>query len=163
VYKEVENCRLLIVGDGPLRAELEQEARECGVDGFVHFAGAQSEPERFFSEMDVFALTSRSEGMPLVVLEAWAAGVPVVASAVGGLPELIRDGETGMLFPPGDAATLARTLAKLLQEPTLRTRLAEQAWTEVRERFDVRRTAEAYQLCYNEMLPSPAQAQVCGF
>ncbi|HVW38501.1 MAG TPA: glycosyltransferase, partial [Pirellulales bacterium] len=90
-------ARLLLVGDGPERRPLEQLAAKLLPADCVRFAGRQAAPERFLQAMDVMALTSRSEGMPLAVLEAWAAGTPVVATRVGGLPELIADGETGLL------------------------------------------------------------------
>src|SRR5262249_55707283 len=96
--------RVLLVGDGPLRAVLEALAAPLGVGDRVTFAGYRDRPERFLRLMDVFALTSRSEGMPLAILEAWAAGLPVVASRVGGIPEVVADGRTGLLFPAGDDA-----------------------------------------------------------
>ena len=100
-------ARLLLVGDGPLRAELEGLAGSLGLGGAVLFAGYQSNPERYLAAMDVFVLPSRAEAMPLVIPEAWAAGRPVVASRVGGIPELIADGKTGLLVAPGDVDGLA--------------------------------------------------------
>ena len=103
-------ARLVLVGDGPLRAELEGLARSLGLGGAVLFAGYQPNPERYLAAMDVFVLPSRAEAMPLVIPEAWAAGRPVVASRVGGIPELIEDGKTGLLVEPGDVDGLAARL-----------------------------------------------------
>ena len=99
---------LLLVGDGPERHRLQQLAEDLGISERVHFAGYQSRPEQFLHVMDIFALTSRLEGMPLVILEAWAAGLPVVASRVGGVPKMLAQGQTGLLFDSGDEAALSR-------------------------------------------------------
>jgi glycosyltransferase involved in cell wall biosynthesis len=142
--------RLVIVGEGPLRGELEKLAAEVAPPESVSFAGYQAEPERWLAEMDVFALTSRSEGLPVSILEAWAAGVPVVASAVGGVPELIADGETGLLFPPGDEAALADCLERLLADRGLAERLARAGRERVEREFSLARMAETYQRLYRE-------------
>src|SRR5438045_4631957 len=97
-----------------MRAELEKLVHELGIHARVHFSGYQSESGRFLHVMNVFALTSESEGMPLAILEAWAAGLPVVASRVGGLPELIEGTGTGILFNSGDVEELAASIAMLL-------------------------------------------------
>src|SRR5436853_484770 len=92
-------------------------------------SGSRSEfppRQRYLAALDVFVLTSRSEGLPLVVLEAWAAGVPVVASAVGGLPKVIDPGRTGLLFPSGNEAALAEALVGLLTDAQARGRLSDQ-------------------------------------
>ncbi|MGH7135110.1 MAG: glycosyltransferase, partial [Pirellulales bacterium] len=120
----VPDAHLLIVGDGPLRCELERLAASRLPAGQFHFVGYQAEPERYLALMDVFALTSRSEGMPLSILEAWAAGAPVVASAVGGVPELIADGDTGLLFPYEDTKAATTAMTRLLSDPDLAARLA---------------------------------------
>src|SRR5207302_10208239 len=107
VKQHVPNAHLVVVGGGPRLSELQKVSDRLGVSSCVHLVGYQERPQRFLRLMDVFALTSRSEGMPLSVLEAWAAGVPVVASRVGGLPELVEHGRNGMLFNFGDAPTQA--------------------------------------------------------
>jgi glycosyltransferase involved in cell wall biosynthesis len=150
-----DDVHLLLVGDGPLRDDLGRLADELGVGGRTHFAGYQAEPERFLGAMDVFALTSRSEGMPLSVLEAWAAGLPVVGSRVGGLPELIDDGRTGLLFDPEDEGALADVFAGLLDDPGRARGLGEAGRALVRERFDSRVMAEAYHRHYLRLLADP--------
>src|SRR6185436_19569109 len=117
-----------------------------------HFAGAQANPERFLHVMDVFALTSRSEGMPLSVLEAEAAGLPVVASRVGGLPELIEHGRNGLLFESGDVEALETCLNELLAQPQAATDMGWLAQQRVRERFDVAVMADTYKRHYQRLL-----------
>jgi glycosyltransferase involved in cell wall biosynthesis len=146
------NARLLIVGDGPLRQELESLARTLGVAPRVHFVGYQPQPEKFLAIMDIFALTSRSEGMPLSVLEAWAAGVPVIASAVGGLPELIGAGGAGVLFPSGDVLALAARLRELFSSPQARAELARRGSKVVRESYSASRMSEEYHRHYLSLL-----------
>src|SRR5262249_2513180 len=121
-------------------------------------AGYQAQPERFLQVMNVFALTSRSEGMPLAVLEAWAAGVPVVASRVGGLPELIADGQTGLLFPPGDENALARALLAILGNPSLAQRLTQAGSYRVHSQFSLARMAADYQTQYLNLLAQKSMA-----
>jgi glycosyltransferase involved in cell wall biosynthesis len=145
-------AHLLLVGDGPLREDLQRLAAELGLRGAVHFAGYQARPERYLRAMDIFALTSRSEGLPLAVLEAWAAGVPVVASAVGGLPELIDHGRNGLLFRSGDEAALTAALGAVLSEPGCGRRVARAGQELARERYDVRVMASRYEGHYRELL-----------
>ena len=114
----------------------------------VHFAGYQKHPEQYLSAMDIFALTSRTEGMPLSVLEAWAAGLPVVASRVGGLPKLVEDGRTGCFFSPGDGAGLESCLLQLLENPGPREHWAS-GEDEVRSRYSVRRMTARYLAHYH--------------
>lgn len=143
---------LVIVGDGPLRGDLRDLAEALGVAGRVHFAGYQADPAGYLAAFDVFALTSRSEGMPLSILEAWAAGKPVVASRVGGVPQLVEDGRTGILFPPGDEARLAEALARLLADPDAARRLGRAGSEEVRARYDLAAMAAAYDRHYRNAI-----------
>ena len=108
---------LLVVGDGPESESLRELASSLGLADRVHFAGYRPRPEHFLHLIDVFALTSRLEGMPLAILEAWAAARPVIASRVGGVPEFVTDGETGILFEPGDEAALTQAMSRLLTNP----------------------------------------------
>jgi glycosyltransferase involved in cell wall biosynthesis len=135
-----------------LREELAALASALGLDGSVHFAGYQPEPERYLRVMDVFALTSRSEGMPLAVLEAWATGIPVVATRVGGLPELIEEGRTGMLIDPDDESGLSEALDALILDRGRARQLAEAGCQQVRSRFDSRVMASSYNRHYADLL-----------
>jgi glycosyltransferase involved in cell wall biosynthesis len=125
-----------IVGDGPERERLGEEARLLGLEGSVEFLGERDDVASLLDDADVFVLASRSEGLPMSVLEAMAAGLPVVASAVGGVPELLDD-ETGRLVPPGDPRALAETLQDVLGDPELRRSLGRGARARVEDRFDL--------------------------
>lgn len=155
VRTSAPEARLLIVGDGPLRDDLRRLADGLGLGGAVHFTGYDPDPQRFLGVLDVFALTSRSEGMPLVVLEAWAAGLPVVASRVGGLPELIDDGRTGLLFEPDDEAALVSALRGLLADDGLARRLGAAGFRRVEETYSLRRMAEDYGRLYQALTGRP--------
>lgn len=107
-------ARFLVVGDGPCRAELEALAATLGLGERVHFLGFRPDARAVIADLDVLAVTSRSDGAPLVVLEAMAAAVPVVASAVGGLVDQVAHGRTGLLVPPDEPGALAEALGALL-------------------------------------------------
>ena len=121
-------AHLVLIGDGPLMSELRLLAEGLGIGPRVHFAGYRADPERVLGALDVFALTSRSEGMPLAVLEAWAAGVPVVASRVGGLPEMIDDGRTGLLVDAEDVGALAAAIGGLIDDAEAGRRIGRRRW-----------------------------------
>jgi glycosyltransferase involved in cell wall biosynthesis len=143
---------LLIVGDGPELEPLRQAAAALGLAERIHFAGYQARPEHFLHLMDIFALTSRLEGMPLAILEAWAAGRPVIASRVGGVPAIVTDGETGILFDSGDEAVLTQAIHRLLANPDEARRLGQAGRDYVRSRYDLRVMAESYEQHYRELL-----------
>lgn len=143
---------LLLVGDGPERHRLQQLAEDLDISDRVHFAGYQSRPEQFLHAMDIFALTSRLEGMPLAILEAWAAGLPVIASRVGGVPRMISAGQTGLLFDFGDEAALGESMSRLLESPDEARRLGEAGRDYVRSRYDLRVMADTYERHYRDLL-----------
>jgi sugar transferase (PEP-CTERM/EpsH1 system associated) len=153
---QMPEAHLLLVGDGPLLENLRYLAKELGLESLVHFAGYQANPEAYLQCMNVFALTSESEGMPLSVLEAWAAGVPVVASRVGGLPELIDDGQTGLLFPPNEDRTLATIFYQLLKDDALAGALGASGRERVESVFGLGRMAADYQRHYLQLLGKAA-------
>jgi len=154
VLPRVPNAHLVLVGDGPRRGELEALAAELGIASRVWFAGYHSSAAPFLQAMDVFALTSRSEGMPQSVLEACVAGLPVIASAVGGVPEVIADGRTGLLFPYGDDAALADGLITLLTDRSVATRLAVAARSHVEDRYSIGRMASEYDADFRHAIAS---------
>src|SRR5579872_278373 len=132
-----ENLRVSIVGDGPERLRLERQAGRLGLDRTVCFLGTRLDVPRLMPRFEVLAVPSRSEGAPRVVLEAMAAGVPVVASAAGGIPEQIVAGRGGILVPPGNVSALAGALATVLSQPQLAERLGEAGRAEAEARdFD---------------------------
>lgn len=142
------DARLWIVGEGPEREALHDLTHARALRGSVRFLGWRDDAPALLSAADACLIPSRSEGQSLVALEAMALGVPVVATEVGGLPEMIRDGETGLLAPPGDPPAMARALSRILNETDLHERLARQGPEEVRLHWNeadmVRRTAELY-------------------
>jgi glycosyltransferase involved in cell wall biosynthesis len=135
---EVPEALFLLAGDGSERAPLEAEAERLGVADRVRFLGRREDVPQLLAACDVFALPSLYEGSSLALLEAMAAGIPIVSSAIGGTDELIEDGRSGLLVPPGDAAALAAALRQLLSDSELREGLAARA----RERVDADLTRE---------------------
>jgi glycosyltransferase involved in cell wall biosynthesis len=114
---------LELAGDGPLEAALRKQVSEAGLGDRVRFLGFREDSAELLRSAQIFALTSRSEAFPYSILEAMRAALPVVATAVGGVPEAVVDGETGLLAPSGDATALERHLARLIGDPALRRQL----------------------------------------
>jgi glycosyltransferase involved in cell wall biosynthesis len=136
--------RGVLVGDGPCRAELEAARQELGLGGVVELVGAAEQRDvlAWWRRATVAVLTSEREGMPVCLMEAAACGVPAVAPAVGGIPELIDDGVTGFLTPPGDRSALAAALERLLCDPELAGRMGEAARHRAEEVFSVRQQVD---------------------
>jgi glycosyltransferase involved in cell wall biosynthesis len=118
------DARFVMIGDGPLRKPIEASARRWGIDRRVLFTGEVADARALLPQIDVLVVPSRTDGAPLVVLEAMAAGTPVVSSRVGGIPEQIGDGEDGLLVGPGDLGGFVAAIRMLLEDPGLRGRLA---------------------------------------
>jgi len=136
--------RCVIVGEGKSREELEAVHRRLALRDVVEFVGAaeQSDVLGFWQRASIGVLTSQQEGMPVSLMEAGACGVPVVAPAAGGIPELVSDGVTGLLAPPGDRQRLARAMQRLLEEPGLARRMGTAARERVVKQFSVRRQVD---------------------
>ena len=149
-------ARLLLVGDGPLRGELEAQADRLGVRGFVEFLGVRADVPRILAASDVFTLASDWEGNPLSVMEAMAAGLPVVATDVGGVAELVLDGETGLVVPAGDVVRFAEALGSLLEAHEMRGRLGVAGARIAREVFDVSTMSRRYAELYRSVGEKPA-------
>jgi glycosyltransferase involved in cell wall biosynthesis len=143
---------LVVVGEGPDRRRVEQEIRGLGLSDRVHLYGERRDVRELLAGSDLFVLSSSSEGMPLSVLEAMAAGLPVVASRVGGVPELVVDGVTGILVAPGDEQELAAALRRLLDDPALRRRLGDAGRARAEERFDLESFWRAHLTLYSREL-----------
>ena len=142
----------LIVGDGPDRAELEAEIRRLGLEERVELAGERDDVAELLAASDAFVLSSRSEGLPVSVLEAMAAELPVVASAVGGLAELVVDGETGILVPAEDETALAEALGRFIEQPELRRRLGAAGRARAEAQFDLDAFRRAHLELYHRQL-----------
>ncbi|HEX2117683.1 MAG TPA: glycosyltransferase [Acidimicrobiales bacterium] len=143
VRRTVPNARLLLVGDGDLREEVVARVEHLGLAGSVEITGPVEEVWPYLAQGHVFALASYSEAYGIAVAEAMAAGLPVVASAVGGIPELVAEGVTGELFPVGDRDLLAAHLVRILQSPELRRRMGEAARAAA-EPLRMERSADRY-------------------
>ncbi|MGD0712612.1 MAG: glycosyltransferase family 4 protein [Gaiellaceae bacterium] len=143
---------LLIVGDGPDRDALEQYAHQIGVAKRCLFLGYQEDVARFYDAIDVLLLPSVNEGTPVSVIEALAAGRPAVATRVGGVPDVVRDGVDGFLVDVGDVETLAERLAGLAADPELRARMGEEGRARVLERYAVERLVDDVDRLYRSLL-----------
>ncbi len=146
------NLEFLIVGDGPLRPGLEEMAAATGLKDRVIFAGERHDIPNMLASMDISVQISSSESMSNVILESMAAGVPVVAYNVGGNPELIRDGETGLLVSPNDEQELLRTLKGLLVQSELRAKLGRNAKQFARANFHMSSVCRRFEQLYANVL-----------
>ena len=144
-------ARLLLVGDGPDLAAAHRTARELGIAALVHGLGAQEEVVPLLSVSDVFLLPSSQESFGLAALEAMACEVPVVASRVGGLPEVIEHGVSGFLHAEADLGAMAASAVRLLTDAALHQRVAQAACRRVREQFSVERVMPMYEACYRQL------------
>ena len=143
-------ARLLLVGDGPELATAYKMAREFGIANLVHAVGAQEEVLPLLSISDVFLLPSAQESFGLAALEAMACEVPVVASRIGGIPEVIQDGLTGFLHPVDDIDGMTESTVQLLTDEDLRQRMGKAACQRVREHFCSERVVPMYEACYEQ-------------
>jgi glycosyltransferase involved in cell wall biosynthesis len=146
------SCHLRIAGDGPERAALSEEIGRLQLDGVVELLGDRDDIGELLRRSHLFVLSSRSEGMPMSVLEAMASGVPVVASAVGGIPELVVDEETGLLVEPGDPRGLATAISRLLEDRELRQRFAAAGHDRAQRLFDPERWRQEHVNLYLRLL-----------
>lgn len=141
-------CRLRLVGDGDLRADMEKLAREKGIADFVEFCGMQSNVYPYLHDADIFTLPSIYEGNPMTIIEAMGTGLPIVASRVGGIPDMISDGESGLLVEPEPRA-ICDSLARLMEDKSLRQRLGETARKQS-QTFSAEHMARDYISCYSK-------------
>ena len=146
----------LVCGDGPLRQELEARVRALGLASVFHFAGFCRDVPAYLAAADIFVHTPVREGLGVAVIEALAAGLPVVASQVGGIPDLITDRETGLLIPAQAPSALRDALLQCMHRPDWAKTLGIQGQAKVRTSFDIETTARANEALYYELLaPAP--------
>ena len=145
--KDRQDVTLVVAGDGPDRAKLEAQAKRLGIGSRVEFRGYQSQAQvrEVLRQTDVFAMASFAEGVPVVLMEAMAAGVPVIATRIAGVPELVEDGVSGFLVPPGEPQTIAEKAAMLLDNAELRNRFGAAGRAKVEREFNI--ATEALRLC----------------
>jgi glycosyltransferase involved in cell wall biosynthesis len=144
--------QLVLFGDGPLRSRLESQVRRAGLTEDVIFAGFRSDIRQLMAAIDIVVFSSRQEGLPLVLLEAMAAGRCVVATRVGGIPEAVRDNQEALLVPSDDVDALTKALGRAVLEPALRQRLGQAARERYLRDFTVDRMVRSYEQLYCEVL-----------
>lgn len=152
VKARAAGTQLDIVGDGPLRDTLAKRSVELGIDDCVHFYGERADVLAFLKRSDIFAITSYREGLSNAVMEAMSVGLPVVASNVGGNPELVTHDRSGMLFPSDDHETLAAMLVELLEDPAKLKRLADNAYKAAQRFHDPRHMVGEMERIYERSL-----------
>lgn len=155
---DVPQATFLVAGEGPLRDSLRAAIRRAGLQGRFHLLGHRTDRDHLLAAADVVVLPSLNEGLPLSVLEAMAAGRAVVATSVGGTPEAVVHGVTGLLVPPADATALAGALRHVLDDRALRARFARAGRRRAEARFSVDAVVTALAAVYDELLDGRARA-----
>jgi glycosyltransferase involved in cell wall biosynthesis len=144
-----ERMRFVIVGDGKCRQELKEISESKGLRDTFYFAGFHSSTYEFMKSFDIFALPSLSEGLSSAILEAMAASLPIVATRVGGIPELVKDGDNGLLVAPANPEELAHALQQMVDDPEESARMGQRGRARMEEQFTLeRKILETEQLCY---------------
>lgn len=144
-------ARLVLLGEGPLLGALTEQARRLGITGSVRFAGRVDDVPGWLRAADVFVLPSLQEGLPNALLEAMASGLPCVATRIGGVVDVVRDGRGALLVPQADAAALAAACGRMLRDDSLRHALGEAAEAEIRGRFGLEARVATYRRLYAEV------------
>ncbi len=152
VLGELPEVGFVVFGEGPLRGEIEQAIRRHGLEGRFVLAGFRADVQRLLPHFDLGVMSSFTEGLPVILLEMFAAGVPVVATAVGGIPEVIEEGRSGALVPPGDPAALARRLLDLLRDDAGRRIQGQQARLRAESEFSFARQSLQYQELFERLI-----------
>ena len=160
ICRENASAGVVLFGEGPLRGDLERRVADLGLTGRVVLPGFRTDLDSLIGGADVVVLPSYTEGLPNVALEASAAGVPVVATAVGGTPEAIADGASGFLVPPGQPAAIALRVGLLLRDPSLRARFGDAGRARMRDQFTFQAQAAAYLRLLHTLRPAPAEVAV---
>lgn len=152
ILEKFPHSYLVLVGNGPLRDELEELAEKIGVKKKIIFLGYRTDILELMHVFDVFVLPSLSEGLSNVLLEAMITSKPVIATNVGGNPEVIEDGKTGLLVPPKDPQKIAEAVLSLLSDEDKRIRMGEAGLRRVKEKFSISKTVQEYKKVYHEVL-----------
>ncbi len=145
VWKELPNARLILMGDGELKENVEKKVKELGMKDQVEFTGNVSDIPQRLAKVDIFVLSSHYEGLPMTILEAMAAGLPVIATAAGGVPDIVKD--NGILVNVGDTDGLANAMIMLGKDEKLRKKMGEIALIEV-EKYDISEVTAQYEQLY---------------
>ena len=158
--KTFPGLKIVIVGEGPDRSAIEEMIGEYGLQSKVILAGQQSNMPVFYAAMDICVLPSLNEGLPMTILEAMAASKPVIATRVGAIPSVIKDGEHGLLVDPKDSEGLRNAIASLLGDPERRRRMGDQAHAWVSRNYTSEAMALKYRDMYDEVLGKPAPSAI---
>jgi len=146
--KKFPNLKCIVVGDGPLRKEVFNRAKSMGLFDAIDLVGFQKNVMQYLRKFDIFLMTSWSEGLPVATIEAMAAGLPVVATSVGGMPELVIHGETGYLGPPNNPEVIADFVSDLLQNKILREEFGKSGRERVKKNFVIQKMVSKYEKTY---------------
>ncbi len=152
LLSSMPELRFIIVGDGPLKKQLQEKAIELGIESKVTFTGYRNDIPEILHIMDVFALSSWTEGLPITVLEAMAAEKPVVATRVGGTPEIIEDGLTGLLVKPNDEKSLAEGIMHILSNRLFADALGTAARKNIVENYTIEKMVESTEKLYFDLI-----------
>ncbi len=152
VRQQVPAARFLVVGDGELRQTLEQQTAALGLTDAVRFLGWRADIDRLYADIDVVALTSRNEGSPVALIEAMAAGVPVVSTEVGGVADVVEHGVSGLLAPMDDAAGIATHILTLLADPVMRRTMGQHGRAKVAATYDAGRLVSDIETLYEDLI-----------
>lgn len=158
--KRFSNLKIVIVGEGPDRNAIEEMIEQYGLQSSVILTGQQSNMPGVYAAMDIFVLPSLNEGLPMTVLEAMAASKAVIATRVGAIPSVIKDGENGLLVSPKDSESLRDAIASLLDDPERRRRLGDQAHAWVSRSYTSEAMALKYREMYEEVLGKPVPSAI---
>lgn len=150
--RENVSCSLIIIGSGELQKDIQTQIQKRRLEQVVTLAGQRNDVLQILSAVDIFVMPSRWEGLPMALLEAMALGKAVIATAVGGIPEVINDNQNGFLVPPGDICSLQSKLRNLIADETLRKRLGKEARSVVYNRFNAAIVARQYESLYSDCL-----------
>jgi glycosyltransferase involved in cell wall biosynthesis len=155
VLKQRPGAGFVLFGSGPLEDDLKRRVAECGIQEKFVFAGFRSDLNRFLGSLDVNVMSSYTEGLPVVLLEAGAAGVPTVATAVGGIPEVIADGQNGYLVRAGDSSALAQRILAMIDDDAKRKAMGAAARDKVRRDFSFTAMSQQYQELFRKLVANP--------
>jgi glycosyltransferase involved in cell wall biosynthesis len=149
--KQAPKIKTIIVGEGPLSMELDRQAKELDVEDIIFFLGFREDVPKILSSLDLFVLSSHLEGMGSSILDAMASRLPVVATNVGGIPEVVIHGETGLLVPPRNPSALARAILRLYSDKTLASRLGQKGYELVHRKFSAESMADKVVRLYEKI------------
>jgi glycosyltransferase involved in cell wall biosynthesis len=151
IQRQRDDVVFVLVGAGDLRADLEREVSVLGLKNVI-FEGYQDDPYSYYQVFDVFVMTSRQEGLGSSILDAFSYRVPVVATAAGGIPEIVKDHETGLLAEVGNPDKVAFSIMQMLYDDELRKRCTDNAYEFLMQRFTLDRMAQSYEQVYQKVL-----------